>query len=99
MATPDGWRTAQPETRYLFVPVAEAERLDTWHVRGLRGTGTHHFAVHDVFVPEERSVVSAHGAPVSRPDRCIRSPRTLVFASGDAAVALGVARTCPDHVL
>ena len=23
----------QPETRYLFVPVAEAELLDTWHVR------------------------------------------------------------------
>src|SRR5438067_1372351 len=33
---PDG----QPETRYLFVPVAEAERLDTWQVRGMRGTGT-----------------------------------------------------------
>ena len=48
----------QPETRYLFVPVAEAELLDTWHVRGLRGTGTHHFAVHDVFVPEERSVLA-----------------------------------------
>jgi alkylation response protein AidB-like acyl-CoA dehydrogenase len=48
-------KDGQPETRYLFVPVAEAELLDTWHVRGLRGTGTHHFAVHDVFVPEERS--------------------------------------------
>src|SRR2546421_6343194 len=51
---PDG----QPETRYLFVPVAEAERLDTWQVRGMRGTGTHHFAVHDVFVPEARTVLS-----------------------------------------
>ena len=29
----------QPETRYLFVPVEEAELLDTWNVRGLRGTG------------------------------------------------------------
>ena len=58
MATPDDWTTGEPETRYLFVPVAEAERLDTWHVRGLRGTGTHHFAVHEVFVPEERSVLA-----------------------------------------
>src|SRR6266702_8744796 len=49
----------QPEQRYLFVPAAEAELLDTWHVRGMRGTGTYHFAVSDVFVPRERSVLSA----------------------------------------
>src|SRR5215468_5272099 len=34
----------EPEMRYLYVPVGEAELLDTWHVRGMRGTGTHHFA-------------------------------------------------------
>src|SRR5213592_4280897 len=46
----------QPLSLYLFVPVAQAELLDTWRVRGMRGTGTHHFAVNDVFVPAERSV-------------------------------------------
>jgi indole-3-acetate monooxygenase len=81
----------QPETRYLFVPVAEAERLDTWHVRGLRGTGTHHFAVHDVYVPAERSVLAA-GAPLMETGPLYQIPRTLLFASGDASVALGVAR-------
>jgi alkylation response protein AidB-like acyl-CoA dehydrogenase len=83
----------QPETRYLFVPAAEAELLDTWHVRGMRGTGTHHFAVHDVFVPAERTVLSAT-APLLEPGPLYRIPRTLCFASGDAAVALGMARTC-----
>jgi alkylation response protein AidB-like acyl-CoA dehydrogenase len=82
-----------PEMRYLFVPVAEAELLDTWHVRGMRGTGTHHFAVHDVFVPAERTVLSAT-ATVLEPGPLYRIPRTLLFASGDAAVALGMARTC-----
>ena len=83
----------QPETRYLFVPVAEAELLDTWHVRGLRGTGTHHFAVHDVFVPEARSLLAA-SAPLIETGPLYQIPRTLLFASGDAAVALGVARNC-----
>ncbi len=83
----------QPEARYLFVPAAEAELLDTWHVRGMRGTGTHHFAVHDVFVPEARTVRSAT-APVLEPGPLYVIPRTLLFASGDAAVALGLARSC-----
>ena len=83
----------QPETRYMFVPVAEAELLDTWKVRGMRGTGTHHFAVQDVFVPAERTVLSAT-APLLEPGPLYKIPRTLCFASGDAAVALGMARTC-----
>jgi alkylation response protein AidB-like acyl-CoA dehydrogenase len=82
----------QPEARYLFVPVAEAEIVDTWHVRGMRGTGTHHFAVHDVFVPAERTVPSAT-APLLEPGPLYKIPRTLLFASGDAAVALGMARS------
>jgi indole-3-acetate monooxygenase len=81
----------QPEARYLFVPVAEAERLDTWHVRGLRGTGTHHFAVHEVFVPEERSILG-RASPLIETGALYQIPRTLLFASGDAAVALGMAR-------
>src|SRR5919108_2672805 len=78
----------EPETRYLFVPVAEAELLDTWHVRGMRGTGTHHFAIHDVFVPEERSVLT-RSAPLIETGPLYQITRTLVFASGDASVALG----------
>jgi alkylation response protein AidB-like acyl-CoA dehydrogenase len=89
--TPRRLDNGEPETRYLFVPVAEAERLDTWRVRGMRGTGTHHFAVHDVYVPAERSVLAA-GAPLIETGPLYQIPRTLVFASGDASVALGVAR-------
>jgi alkylation response protein AidB-like acyl-CoA dehydrogenase len=83
----------QPEQRYLFVPAAEAELLDTWHVRGMRGTGTHHFAVSDVFVPAERTVLQT-GAPLLETGPLYQIPRTLLFASADAAVSLGVARAC-----
>jgi alkylation response protein AidB-like acyl-CoA dehydrogenase len=86
----------RPEARYLFVPVAQAELLDTWHVRGMRGTGTHHFAVNDVFVPEERTVLSA-GAPLITEGLLYKIPQTLLFASGDSAVALGVARSCMNE--
>ena len=83
----------QTEQLYLFVPAAEAELLDTWHVRGMRGTGTHHFAVKDVFVPAERTVLQS-GAPLLDTGPLYQIPRTLLFGSGDAAVALGVARSC-----
>ena len=85
----------QPETRYCLVPRAQAELLDTWQVRGMRGTGTNHFAVNDVFVPEDRTVKSVT-APLVEQGPLYRLPRTLVFASGDAAVALGTARSCLD---
>ena len=85
----------RPEERYLFVPAAEAEILDTWNVRGMRGTGTHHFVVKDVFVPAERTVLQA-GSPLLESGPLYQFPRRLLFASGDAAVALGTARACLD---
>ena len=76
----------------MFVPAADAELLDTWRVHGMRGTGTHHFAVKDVFVPAERTVLSVT-APLLETGPLYRIPRTMLFASGDAAAALGMART------
>jgi alkylation response protein AidB-like acyl-CoA dehydrogenase len=85
----------QPEERYLFVPAAEAKLLDTWNVRGMRGTGTHHFVVENVLVPAERTVLQA-GAPLLEKGPLYLFPRRLLFAAGDAAVALGTARACLD---
>src|SRR5207247_3776061 len=71
----------QPERRYFFVPVAAAELLDTWHARGMRGTGTHPFAVNDAFVPADRTVLSAtapllDATPPSQPHRTpLSAPR------------------------
>ena len=84
------------EARYLLIPKAQAEIHDTWHTRGMRGTGTHHFEVKDVFVPAERSVL-AKGAPQQSGGARYKIPLTLGFAGGDAAVALGVARSCMNE--
>jgi alkylation response protein AidB-like acyl-CoA dehydrogenase len=88
-------RNGKPEVRYLFVPKAEAQLHDTWHTRGMRGTGTHHFEVKDVFVPEERTVLTADTPRVSGGARYIIR-QTLAFAAGDGAIALAVARSCLD---
>jgi indole-3-acetate monooxygenase len=85
----------QPEERFLFVPAAEVEIVDAWNVRGMRGTGTHHFVVKDVFVPAERTVLQA-GAPLLESGSLYLFSRRLLFASGDAAVALATARACVD---
>jgi alkylation response protein AidB-like acyl-CoA dehydrogenase len=82
----------------LFLPATEAELLDTWNVRGMRGTGTYHFAVSNVFVPAERTVLQA-GAPLLETGPTYQIPRSLLFASGDAAVALGIGRSCLDAFL
>jgi len=82
----------RPESRYLMVPVAQAEILDTWHVNGMRGTGTHHFQVKDVFVSAERSFL--RNAPPSEPGPLYAILQTLLYGVGDAAVSLGMARTC-----
>ena len=88
-------RNGKPEVRYCLVPIAQAELLDTWHTRGMRGTGTHTFEVEDVFVPEERTVFP-YGAPVISQGPRYKIPLTLGFAAGDGMVALGLARSCLD---
>ena len=86
-------KDGKPETRYMLAPIAQAELLDTWHTRGMRGTGTHTFEVKDVFVPEERTVLTRGAAQVSGGAR-YKIPFTLSFAAGDGAAALGLARSC-----
>ncbi len=88
-------RNGTPELRFMFMPKADVQVLDTWKTRGMRGTGTHHFEVKDVFVPEQRSVYTRGAARVTDGTR-YRIPTTLIFLGGDAAVGLAVARSCID---
>jgi len=83
-----------PAVRVMFFPADACEILDTWDTTGMRGTGSHDFAVNDVFVPVERSV-SFHEAPVE-PGPLYALPIIGLSAAPIAAVALGVARRALD---
>jgi indole-3-acetate monooxygenase len=83
-----------PVTRILFFPASECEIIDTWQSIGLRGTGSHDYAVADVFVPAARSL-SFREAPVA-PGPLYAMPTIALFATVLAAVPLGVARHAID---
>lgn len=48
-----------PAVRMVFVPRAQIQMLDTWHTLGLRATGSNHYRLTDVFVPDDHTVDQA----------------------------------------
>ena len=79
------------EDRMLILPKEEVNLLDVWQVNGLRGTGTFSFEVKDVFVPNDRTF---NPSDVPREEGPLYvMPMLLLFASGFACTALGVARS------
>jgi indole-3-acetate monooxygenase len=84
-----------PDMRLMLFPTRDVEILDTWHVGGLRGTGSHDFRVTDLFVPDERAIAAFTAKPV-RPGTLYAAPFITVFAMCLACVPLGIARAAID---
>jgi indole-3-acetate monooxygenase len=80
----------QPDLRVLFVPKGSYEILDTWHVGGLRGSGSHDVVMSDVFVPVEDSCAPA--PPVAGTSPLAQLPIVPVMIAGLGAQFLGMAR-------
>ena len=81
-------RGRPPRARAMLFPVGDGRILDTWSVLGMRGTGSHDFAVDDVFVP------GAGSPPPLRP----RPRRTRLPPPPRAGGDLGTHRRCgPRH--
>jgi indole-3-acetate monooxygenase len=78
-----------PMTRTFMMPAEQWEIRDTWHTFGLRGTGSHHVALTDVFVPDANFFEFPFGASFA-PDHVFgKFPELLVLSHG--AVAVGIA--------
>jgi alkylation response protein AidB-like acyl-CoA dehydrogenase len=80
----------QPDLRVLFVPRGRYAILDTWHVGGLRGSGSHDVVVDDVFVPVEDSFAPV--PPVASHSPLAQLPIVPVMVAGIGAQFLGMAR-------
>ncbi|AGL21589.1 acyl-CoA dehydrogenase family protein [Actinoplanes sp. N902-109] len=76
--------------RLFILDPAELTFHDTWHVAGLRGTGSHDFSADAVFVPESRTFSLAE--PPTQPGALYRFPAVPLLSVGIGAVALGIAR-------
>ncbi|MBM4385426.1 MAG: acyl-CoA dehydrogenase family protein [Deltaproteobacteria bacterium] len=79
---------------YAMVEAPHFEILDTWHVGGLRGSGSHDVRLSGVFVPDAR-IVSPIGA--TRGDSpFLRFPLGSRLAYNKVGVCLGIARAGID---
>jgi len=87
-----------PDNRLMLFPASEVRIIDTWHVAGLRGTGSHDIAVEDRFVPGARSLSLISDPPRARGPLYV-FPVFGLLALGIAAVALGIARHAVDELV
>ena len=73
------------------LPAADVTILDTWHVSGMRGTGSHDYAVDNLFVPDGLVESLRIGVP-HEPGPVYAFGIFPTFGVVKAAVALGIAR-------
>ena len=81
-----------PIIRMWFLHRSEWEIKDTWHMAGLRGSGSHDVFANGALVPEHLVPVDLFVLPAHYPNPVFRIPVALRLSFNKAAVAIGVAR-------
>jgi alkylation response protein AidB-like acyl-CoA dehydrogenase len=87
--------SGKPELLEVLVPRKEFDVLDTWHVAGLRGSGSHDVELRDVFVPERFTTRVGLGR-VHAKGALFRLPPFSRLAYNKVGVATGIARGALD---
>ncbi|MDG1204291.1 MAG: acyl-CoA dehydrogenase family protein [Pseudomonadales bacterium] len=77
-----------PESHLMMFKADQVNIEDTWHVAGLKGTGSNHFNVKDVFVPKGRSVLLGKRTLIQKP--LYQFPLLGLLALGVSSVSLGI---------
>jgi 3-hydroxy-9,10-secoandrosta-1,3,5(10)-triene-9,17-dione monooxygenase len=96
----------KPDDRRIFViPQSDYAIVDTWHVPGLKGTGSHDIVIEDAFVPEYRTQKYAdnfrgHGPGLALNTAPLyRLPVGQVFFRGVSTGAIGALQAMLDAYL
>jgi alkylation response protein AidB-like acyl-CoA dehydrogenase len=90
LAAADGG-SDKPEMRYFFVRRTDAEVLDTWHVGGLKGTGSHDVSVQDLTVPFEFSLSAQDPSTMAGPYGHLPVIATLNLGMASQFIGIGQA--------
>ena len=89
----------RPVDRTMLFPRQVAEISDVWQVMGLRGTGSDSYAVNDLFVAADHALSRDTDAERREQGTLYRFTTTHIYASGFAAVAMGIARAALDALI
>jgi len=95
LATIGGIQTPEQPRLCCYFARQQVVIHDTWHVSGLRGTGSSDFEVHDAFVSAQHVHPFIDHTPVE-PGLLYRMPPLSVFAWTVSVVPLGIARGAID---
>jgi 3-hydroxy-9,10-secoandrosta-1,3,5(10)-triene-9,17-dione monooxygenase len=97
--------TRGPEMRTFLLPRTDYRIDDTWHVAGLKGTGSKDIVVDDVFVPEYRTHRLIDGFKCQSPGNALndaplyRLPFGQIFVRSVSTSAIGIAQGALDAFL
>jgi len=83
----------RPHLTLAFVPRRDVTPIDTWTTTGLCGTGSHDYAIEDVFMPQERTFWFSEEP--HEPGPLYVLPWAAAYSTAIAAVPVGIA----EHTL